>query len=242
MRHTQQNYKQHGENMDYLEQVKEDVKNLLDKDNTGHNFDHIERVLYLSQKFAKKAKANLEIVSLIALLHDVDDYKLFGAENAKNLTNTKNILQKHNISPDIQQIVISEIGELGYNKRLEGHCPKTLEGKIVSDADMCDGIGVHGIIRSHQYSLAHGENFFDKNLFPRQNLTADEYRQQVSSSSVNHAFEKLLRVKSLMLTKEGRAEAKSRHKIMVDILSHYFAEEDNQDWQKYLHEYLKNLK
>lgn len=45
--------------------------------------DHIDRVLNLSLRFAKKEKANIEIVTLIALLHDVDDYKLFGMESAK---------------------------------------------------------------------------------------------------------------------------------------------------------------
>ena len=72
-----------------IEEVKYQVSELLNKDKTGHGMDHINRVLDLSMKFAEKENGNKDIVSLIALLHDVDDYKLFGMDNAKNLTNAK---------------------------------------------------------------------------------------------------------------------------------------------------------
>ncbi len=48
-------------------------------------------VLALSLKFSNIENANKDIVTLIALLHDVDDYKLFGMDNAKNLTNAKKL-------------------------------------------------------------------------------------------------------------------------------------------------------
>ena len=51
-----------------IEEVKEQVYKLLNKDNSGHGMDHINRVLNLSLKFADKEHANREIVSLIALL------------------------------------------------------------------------------------------------------------------------------------------------------------------------------
>ena len=55
-----------------IERVKALVSELLDKDNSGHGMEHINRVLELSLRFARQEKANQEIVSLIALLHDVD--------------------------------------------------------------------------------------------------------------------------------------------------------------------------
>lgn len=60
------------------------VEELLNNDNSGHGMDHINRVLALALKFAEKEAANETIVSLVALLHDVDDYGLFGSENVKN--------------------------------------------------------------------------------------------------------------------------------------------------------------
>ncbi len=50
-----------------IEKVKIQVSELLDKDNSGHGMEHINRVLELSLKFAKKEKGNKDIVSLIAI-------------------------------------------------------------------------------------------------------------------------------------------------------------------------------
>ena len=65
------------------------VYNCLKNDHSGHGMDHIDRVLDLSLKFCKVENANKEIVTLIALLHDVDDYKLVGIEiNNKEILKT----------------------------------------------------------------------------------------------------------------------------------------------------------
>lgn len=158
-----------------IEKVKIQVEKLLSNDNTGHGMNHVNRVLNLSLKFAEIENANKDIVSLIALLHDVDDYKLFGMESANNLTNAKNILEQCFASDNIKEEVLNAIKTIGYSKRLKGISPITLEGMIVSDADMCDGMGTHGILRSYEYNLAHGKLFFDKNIYPVLNIKADDY-------------------------------------------------------------------
>lgn len=124
-----------------IEEVRKQVCKLLDKDNSGHGMEHVNRVLNLSIKFAEIENANKDIVALIALLHDVDDYKLFGMESANNLTNTKNILKQCSVADNIKEQVLNAVKTIGYSKRLKGISPTTLEGMIVSDADMCDGIG-----------------------------------------------------------------------------------------------------
>ena len=68
-----------------IENVKSEVYKLLVYDDSGHDMNHINRVLALSLKFAKYENADEYITALIALLHDVDDYKLFGLENEKYL-------------------------------------------------------------------------------------------------------------------------------------------------------------
>ena len=124
----------------HIEKVKNKVAKLLEGDNSGHGLEHINRVLDLSLKFAEKENANKYIVSLIALLHDADDYKLFGMENAEKLTNAKIIMDDCNVDKAIQEQVCDAINNIGYSKRLKGHSPTTLEGKIVSDVDMCDAL------------------------------------------------------------------------------------------------------
>lgn len=222
-----------------IEEVKKQVFEILGKDDSGHGMEHINRVLNLSLKFAKQEKGNRDIVSLIALLHDVDDYKLFGINNAENLTNAKRIMCDCNIAKDIQNQVCLEINHIGYSKRLKGYCPTSIEGKIVSDADMCDALGANGIIRVYTYNMKNGRPLFDKNVFPMEEITAEKYTKKCSDSSVCHMFEKILKLKDLMLTESGKKEAKSRHQIVVDFLYHLFDEENAPEWVEYLDNYIK---
>lgn len=222
-----------------IDNVKQEVIKLLDKDNSGHGMDHINRVLDLSLKFAEKENANAQVVALIALLHDVDDYKLFGMENAEKLINARRIMDNCNVDNDIQKQVCDALNNIGYSKRLKGHCPTTLEGKIVSDADMCDALGANGILRVYTYSMKNGKPFFDRNIFPIEDMNAEKYTRKCADSSVCHIFEKILKLKDLMLTDSGKEESKKRHQIVVDFLYHLFNEENAPEWTEYLNNYLK---
>lgn len=221
-----------------IEDVKKLVCKLLENDDSGHGMDHINRVINLSLKFAEIENANKDIVTLIALLHDVDDYKLFGMESANNLTNAKNILELCNINYDTKEQVLSAIKTIGYSKRLKGISPTTLEGKIVSDADMCDALGANGILRVYTFGMKNGKSFFNKNIFPTEDMTAEKYTSKYADNSVCHFFEKILKLKNLMLTESGKKEAKNRHQIIVDFLYHLFDEENALEWTNYLNDYL----
>lgn len=106
-----------------IEKIKIQVKELLNEDNSGHGMEHINRVLELSLKFAEKESANKDIVSLIALLHDVDDYKLFGIDNAENLTNARRIMNDCDVDKKIQEQVCLALNNIGYSKRIKRMLP-----------------------------------------------------------------------------------------------------------------------
>lgn len=224
-----------------IEEVRKQVYELLNNDNSGHGTKHIDRVLNLSLKFAEAENANTETVSLIALLHDVDDYKLFGEDCADNLTNATRILEQCSVGNDVKYRVLSSVKTIGYSKRLKGISPKTLEGMIVSDADMCDSMGATGILRSYQYNLAHGNSFFDKNIYPVLNMSAVDYMAKKDGTVVTHMFEKILRLKDLMMTESGKKEAAERHKIMIEFLRRFFEEENAPEWNNYLNNFLKEI-
>lgn len=173
-----------------IKDIKKQVYDLLNNDDSGHGYDHIERVLNMSLKFAKKENADINVVSLIALLHDVDDYKLFGFDNANNLTNAKKFMNNANVSLELQKKVLSELSCIVYSRAMKGIRPKTIEGMIVLDADMCDCLGITGILRIYKYGLKNGKSFFDKNMFPNENITADEYTSSCANSSVCHILKK----------------------------------------------------
>lgn len=222
-----------------IDDVKKLVKKLLEDNKNAHGYDHVERVLDLALKFSKSENVDIEILSLIALLHEVDDYKLFGDEYAANLTNARDIMKKCSISNDIQEIVCSEISRIGYGKRLKGLSPKTIEGKLASDADMCEALGVNGFLRAYRYGLSIDRPLFVRNSFPSTRVDSSVYNSKYGDSTITIVFEKLLKLKDLMLTNPGRDEALIRHKITVDILHNLFRELNAPEWEEFLNSYLK---
>lgn len=222
-----------------MEEVRKQVCKLLEKDNSGHGMEHVDRVLNLSLKFAEVEGVDKEVVALIALLHDVDDYKIFGVESAENLTNAKKILEECEVAGETREQVLGAIKTIGYGKRLREIEPTSLEGMIVSDADMCDATGATGVLRAYQFALARGGSFFDKDMYPAMDLKVVDYNKLCGTgTAVNHMFEKMLRLKDLMLTESGRKEAARRYKIMVDFLYHFFEEQGAEEWSEYLDEFL----
>ena len=222
------------------ENVLVDVRHLLNGDKSGHGADHVERVYALAMKLSEGENVNKEIVALAALLHDVDDYKLFGEEHAKNLTNAKKIMQQNGVDAQISAQVCDIIANMGYSKCLQGIRPKTKEGAIVSDADMLEAIGAVGTVRCLAYALdkCHSgtDQIFDRNICPEVNLSAEEYKKfnRKSDNFINHFFEKMLKIKALMMTEAGKQEAQIRHKFMLDFLYEFFRENDCPEWTEYL--------
>ncbi len=223
-------------------QVANSVMELLATNNNGHGFDHIERVLLLGQELAESEEADLNVVILAILLHDADDYKLFGQEQATKLTNSRRILDETGLNTETKQHVLDIVGSMGYNRYLEGIQPTTLEGQIVSDADMLDSIGSQGILRAYIYSVSKGSVFFDPSIPPRAKIiNADEYRSTTTSHSVQHFFDKLLLVSSLLLTDAGRREGAIRQGAMVSFLQELFREERATNWTEHLESFLIDL-
>lgn len=223
-----------------IDKVRKLVYKLIDNENSGHGSDHVNRVLKLSLKFAKLEKANEEIVALVALLHDVDDYKIVGLDNSMNLSNALAIMNEVGVDNDTANRVAADIKSIGYSKRLKGIVPTTLEAKIVSDADMCDAIGANGILRAYRYSISKNQPFFDSKVYPINEISFEAYTTHCSTS-VCHMFEKLLKLKGMMLTNAGKNESTKRHRIIVDFLYQLFDEENTFEWKEMLRNYLAKL-
>lgn len=221
-----------------IENITQDVSTILAADKSGHGMEHVNRVLAMAKAFAQHEQADIEVVKLAALLHDVDDYKLFGQKHADELINANKILDTYAISNETKSAVLNIIRSMGYSKYLEGVRPATLEGKIVSDADMCDAIGAMGILRTHAYALSKENEFFDKNIPPDDiSLSASEYKKSKKSHSAQHFFDKLLVIPSILMTVSGRNEGEKRKAIMTQFLRQLFHEENAQDWLEYLEDY-----
>lgn len=233
-----------------FEAVRAGVVDCLGGDDSGHGMDHVDRVEAMSIRFCEHylGVVDAKIVRLAALLHDVDDYKLVGLkkgttgqlENAVAIMNAAGIDGKTQVS--VRKIIVS----IGYKKALQGIRPESIEGKIVSDADMCDASGVAGAIRALQYAVGSKGSgvVFDPSVWPDLAIGADKYNADGNThegdSFLNYFFEKLFRLKDMMLTVPGAQEATVRDEIMIDILRHYFREQNVPEWSEFLEDYLAN--
>ncbi len=223
--------------MNKIEYIKNAVSELLGKNQQGHDDKHVLRVYKIAMKICDETSdANRELVAAAALLHDCDDYKLFGEESERLQTNTKRILAGSGFDNEFCEKCLDIIKHMGYSKRLQGIQPTSIEGKIVSDADMCDASGLIGIMRAMEFR--NGVPFFVPDCLPPDNLSAESYRHDFDTPVIHHFFHKTLRLRNLALTEFGRKCLEERHKTVVQFLDTYFDEVDApQPWKDLLNKY-----
>lgn len=223
--------------MNKIEYIKNAVSELLGTNQRGHDDRHILRVYKTAMKFCDEIpEANRELVAAAALLHDCDDYKLFGEESERLQTNTRRILAGSGFDNDFCEKCLDIIKHMGYSKRLQGIQPTSIEGKIVSDADMCDASGLICLTRAMECRA--GIPFFVPDCLPADNLTAENYRHDFQSPVIHHFFQKVLRLRNLALTEPGRKYLEEKHKTVVQFLDTYFDEVDApQAWKDLLAQY-----
>jgi len=225
---------QQEENM--LSQTMEFVKKWHSKDNTGHDFSHVMRVYQNACLLLKSTPANPFVVQMAALLHDVDDKKL-------NLGDRQVEKFLHEIQVPSAQIrqITDTIVPTAF--RTTGDSPHldTLEQAILFDADKLDAIGSIGICRTIMYGAAKNRPLFNADVFPKLDLTKEEYSNQyrTDETTIGHFFDKSLKLSAIMQTKAGKKEAAKRHKIMVKFLIEFFEEQDQDKWIAFLKNYLK---
>ena len=64
-----------------IQETKEYIKNIFNNNYDGHDYYHSIRVYEIATKIAIEEKANLFVVQLSALLHDIDDRKVLNNPN-----------------------------------------------------------------------------------------------------------------------------------------------------------------
>jgi len=201
------------------------VKNILQHDSSGHDWWHIERVRKAALQIGEEENANLFVVEMAALLHDVADEKLNKSEEEGHMK-VRNWLSSIQITESEQEEIIEIISTMSFKG---GSRPpmKTIEGKVVQDADRLDAIGAIGIARTFAYAGAHGDLIYDPALPFRESMTKEEYRND-KSTAVNHFYEKLLKLKDTLNTNAAKKAAKERHDFMTAFLDQFYKEWNGQ--------------
>ena len=202
-----------------IEKTKEFVKEKLYGEGSGHDWFHIERVYNLSRYLAEKENADSFIVEMAALLHDIDDWK-FSSNNDNNPTNTEVFLKKIQVNEEDLIKIIKIINTISFKGGVVDSSQETIEGKVVQDADRLDAIGAIGIARTFAYGGHKNRVIYDPNIEPMNFTTLAEVKNE-NNHTINHFYEKLLKLKDLMNTKSAKEIAEKRHKYMEEFLNEF---------------------
>jgi len=196
------------------------AKNMLRDAEGGHDWNHVERVMALARKILKKEKADKHIVMLGILLHDIADPKFSDGEENKGVKISSAFLKEIEVDADTSAKVMEIVKGLPYKGGFNEREEKSPELKIAQDADRLDAMGAIGIARAFNYGGYAGRKIYDPDIKPREYKNMEEYRKS-DSSTVNHFYEKLLKLKDNMNTKTGKKLAKKRHDFMVRFLEQF---------------------
>ena len=198
------------------------IKEIFSGDSSGHDYYHTVRVYRIATEIAKQEYADVNIVQLAALLHDVDDKKL-SPETHATKKNAVDFMTANGVDADIINIVCKIIDEVSF-AGTDSVVPSTIEGKCVQDADRLDAIGAIGIARTFAYGGSRGRKIYDPDIKPRIGMSKEEYEKNMNSTSINHFYEKLLLLKDMMNTTAGKKMAEHRQAVMQEFLNEFLAE------------------
>lgn len=212
---------------DIIQKTAEYIKQEFSGDSSGHDWWHIYRVWKNAVNICKHEKANLFIVELAALLHDLDDWK-FNQNEDETPHRAQAWMESCKIDSDIAEKVCEIIMHISYKGAQVENKMKTIEGFIVQDADRLDAIGAIGIGRAFAYGGYKNRPMYDPESSNQMHASFEEYKNS-KSATINHFYEKLLLLKDMMNTDTAKKFAEQRHEIMLSFLDQFMNEWEGRD-------------
>lgn len=199
------------------------VKERLADAEGGHDWWHIHRVWKMARHLGLQEGADLMVVELAALLHDIADAKFYGGDETLGPRIARDYLQAQEVHPEVVNHVILIMENISFKQEFQGRQFESLEHKVVQDADRLDAIGAIGIARAFNFGGFKQRLLYDPDLLPKLNQTKEEYKQS-RAPTINHFYEKLLLLKDKMLTPTGKILAEERHQFLELFLQQFFKE------------------
>lgn len=197
-----------------IDAVRREARSYFRHARGSHAWDHTVRVYDLCLRIGRREKADLEVLKLAALLHDVgreeedrSNGRVCHARKSAELA--RRILRKHRIGRGRSVRVIRCIETHRFRGR---RVPDSVEGKVLFDADKLDSIGAVGIGRAFLFAGEVGARLHDPDI------RLDETRPYTREDTAYREFlVKLCKIKGRIFTREGRRIARERHRFMVEF-------------------------
>lgn len=195
---------------------------LLDAEG-GHDWWHIYRVWQLSKHIGATEQAQLFVVELGALLHDIADSKFNDGNEEIGPRKAKEFLKSLGVEKQVIEHVENILVNISFKGGKQAQTFKSPELDVVQDADRLDALGAIGIARTFNYGGFKNREIYNPDIKPNLNMTKEEYKQS-TAPTLNHFYEKLLLLKDRMNTKTGKLMAEQRHRFMEQYLDEFYKE------------------
>src|SRR6186713_3104553 len=128
-----------------LARTAEHIRTLLAGDSSGHDWWHIERVRRVALRIAREENADLFLVELASLLHDIADWKFSGGDEKAGAAAASNWLQSLKVDGPTIDHVCRILNQLSFKGAGVATPMDSLEGACVQDADRLEAVGAIGI-------------------------------------------------------------------------------------------------
>ncbi len=208
-----------------IEKTMSYARRLLEKEATGHDWWHTQRVIDMAIRLAQSEtqEVNMEVVILASTLHDIYDYKSSNDE-IKGPKAAKDWL----ISCGVDNKLIQHVVEIIETMSFKGQVLRpmsTIEGQIVQDADRLDAVGAIGIARAFAFGGAHGREIFNPEIPYRKNLSSENYKNKaLHTTSLNHFYEKLFKLDGHYNTSLANQIGHQRYLFMINYVEELLKE------------------
>lgn len=168
--------------------------------NDIHGYAHVERVYNTCIKIGKELNANLKVLKIAALLHDVGRIHEKTDKLKRNHAEISAEMSKEFLTSNKLSFVQNEFDNIIHSIRAHSFSNKivanTLEAKILSDADKMDALGAIGIFRTIGFTLENKGGI---------------------DQIIEHLENKILRLKEQMFLDYSKMVAEIRHKTVLDF-------------------------
>ena len=206
-----------------IEKIAAEVKRRLEGEGSGHDWWHTYRVWKMSRRIGIGEGADLFVIELAALLHDIADHKFHNGDLTVGPAVARQMLAGNSLPDEVIDHVCDIIGTMSYKGAGVKTDMRTLEGKVVQDADRIDAIGAIGIARAFAYGGYKNRPIHVPGEEPILHQSKEAYFKS-NGASINHFYEKLLLLKDRMNTEMAKKIAEDRHMFMEEYLNRFFKE------------------
>ncbi len=179
----------------------------------AHGWDHVRRVHDLALFIAEREEADRFVVGMASLMHDLgrtaEDESNGGHHADLSLTLASDLMRAYHVPAPLQDAIQHAILAHSFSK---GIPPRTLEARIVRDADRLDALGAIGIMRWGVVS-AQRQTPSLQPYCPEDPL-AEYHEPDDHRYMLDHFYTKLLKLTETMCTETGRSLAEHRTGFM----------------------------